>query len=142
MKIKSTDTVSSAGGVKKASKAKSASGASFSSHLQETEEAQGVISTGAIGGIDALLSLQSVGSATEGNAKARQHGTDVLDVLEKILHDLLAGGVPVSRLQNLAVLMERQREYANVSPQMLDIIDEIETRALVELAKYEAEMGS
>jgi hypothetical protein len=141
MKIKSTDTVSSAGGVKKTAKTKSAGGVSFSSHLQEAEEAQAVVSTSAIGGIDSILSLQSMGSSTDGNSKARQYGTDVLDVLEKILHDLLAGGVPVSRLQNLATLMQRQREYGNVNPQMLDIIDEIETRALVELAKYEAMTG-
>ncbi|TAH37562.1 MAG: hypothetical protein EYC62_01380 [Alphaproteobacteria bacterium] len=138
MKIKSTDSVSSSVGVRKAGKTKSAGGSSFASHLQETEETQGVMSTSAVSNVDSLLSLQAMGSSTDKNTKARQHGEEVLDVLERVLHDLLAGGVPVSRLRNLADMMQRQREYAGVSPKMLEIIDEIETRALVELAKLEA----
>ncbi len=140
MKIKSTDSVSSTSSTRKTGKTKSAGGATFASHLQETEEAQGVTSTSAVSNIDSLLSLQSMGSSTDRNSRARQHGEDVLNSLEGILHDLLMGGVPVSRLRNLADLMQRQREYSGVSPKMAEIIDEIETRALVELAKFESMM--
>lgn len=139
MKIKSTDTVNSTSSVKKAGKTKSAGG-TFASHLTEAEESHGVVSTSAIGSIDALLSLQGMETATEGNSKARKYGENVLDALETILHDLLIGAVPISRLQNLADMMSQQREQGNVSPKMLEIIDEIEARALIELAKYEAFM--
>jgi hypothetical protein len=141
MRIKSTDNTSSTSSVKKAGKAKASSGASFASHLDAPAEAQEVTSTNAVGSIDSLLSLQAEETGGNANSRAKRYGADVLDSLEKILLDLLAGGVPVSRLRQLAELMRRQREYAGVDANMLDIIDEIETRALVELAKYEASIG-
>lgn len=140
MRIKSTDSTTPLSSVKKAGKAKASGDVSFASHLDGPSEAAEVSSTSAIGNIDSLLSLQAdeQGSA---NSRAKKYGDDVLDSLEKIFFDLLNGGVPVSRLRNLAELMQRQREYAGVDSGMLDIIDEIETRALVELAKYEASLS-
>ncbi len=137
MKIKSTDSIGSSSAVRRTGKTKPASGANFASHLSETEQAEGVVSTNAVGNIDSLLSLQALESTGGGNAKARRHGEDVLGVLQEILHDLLMGGVPAARLRNLADLMQRQRVASGVDPKMMEIIDEIETRALVELAKYE-----
>jgi hypothetical protein len=136
MKIKSNDPVGGASSVKKASRTKSAGG-TFASHLSEPEETQGVTGTSAVGSLDSILSLQGVGDATEGNRKAKQYGEDVLKSLELLLHDLLDGSIPRSHLQQLADLMQEQREFGQMSPKMQEIVEEIETRALIELAKYE-----
>ncbi len=138
MKIKSTDSASPTSSVRRAARSKGASGSSFSAHLQGPEEAQGISGVSPLGNIDSLLSLQAMGSATDHRSKARQHGEDVLNSLEGILHDMLVGSLPISRLQNLADMMQKQRELGNLSPKMAEIIDEIETRALIELAKYES----
>jgi hypothetical protein len=138
MKIKSTDSLTSASSVRKAGKAKAASGSSFATHLEEASEAQGVTGTAAVGNIDSILSLQAEENSLNPNGRAKKYGNEVLDNLDKILLDILAGGVPINRLRQLADLMQRQREYAGVDGKMLDLIDEIETRALVELAKFEA----
>jgi len=88
------------------------------------------------GAVDALLAVQEVGDATSGggNARARAWGADVLDRLEEIRLGLLTGSIPVDRLENLARLVARQRE-ANLDPRLSAVLDDIELRARVELAK-------
>jgi len=88
------------------------------------------------GAVDALLAVQEVGDATSGggNARARAWGADVLDRLEEIRLGLLTGSIPVERLENLARLVARQRE-AGLDPRLSAVLDDIELRARVELAK-------
>jgi len=88
--------------------------------------------------VDALLAIQEVDDATtgEGNARGRQWGGEILDRLDGVRLGLLNGGIPVSELRSIADLVTRQR--ANVSdPALQEILDEIELRARVELAKHE-----
>ena len=88
--------------------------------------------------IDALLAIQEVDDATTGggNARGRRWGEEVLDRLEAVRLGLLSGGIPISELRSISELVERQRE--NVTDAGLQaLLDEIELRARVELAKYE-----
>lgn len=140
MKIKSTDSIGSSSGVKKPTRARGSGGASFASHLSEPEEAQSVSSTNPLSNIDSLLSLQGIGTSIDGRRRARQYGEDVLKSLEVLLHDLLMGEIPLTHLQELADLMQQQREFGDLDPKMQEIVEEIETRALVELAKYETRL--
>jgi hypothetical protein len=64
-----------------------------------------------------------------------QHGVDILDKLEEIRRDLLAGGIPRERLENLAQTLRARRAHVS-DPRLIEIIDEIELRAAVEIAKY------
>ena len=61
----------------------------------------------------------------------------MLDNLEEIRLGLLLGTIPVSRLEQLAQLVRAQREQVN-DPKLTAILDEIELRAAVELAKLTA----
>jgi len=63
-----------------------------------------------------------------------QRGADILDKLEEIRRDILAGAVPRDRLENLAQSL-RQRRVQVSDPRLIEIIDEIELRAAVEIAK-------
>lgn len=90
-------------------------------------------------GIDALLAVQEVESAIDrdGNAsRGRQWGGEILDRLDSIRLGLLSGGISITELKNISVLISTQRASAK-DPRLNEILDEIELRARVELAKYE-----
>lgn len=93
------------------------------------------------GGLEGLLAAQMVdpaGDATEGEARRRQamvdRGEDILERLEELRVGLLLGRVPEDRLASLAAMVRDQRQDAR-DPQLAAILDEIELRAEVELAK-------
>ena len=59
-----------------------------------------------------------------------------MDRLEAVRLGLLSGGIPISELRSIADLVERQRESVTDAG-LQALLDEIELRARVELAKYE-----
>jgi hypothetical protein len=86
-------------------------------------------------GIDALLALQSVEDPVVGRRKrAIKRGTAVLDTLDTIKADLLLGQVSEGRLGQLMALITQARER-NL-PELDGVLDDIELRARVELAKF------
>jgi hypothetical protein len=82
------------------------------------------------------LSIQEVDAETPTDARARMvhYGADILDRLEEIRDQILTGAVSKSRLENLALTLRQRRESVD-DPQLVALIDEIELRAEVELAK-------
>lgn len=89
----------------------------------------------AITGIDALLSVQSIEDPLIGRRKALERGEEMLDLLERIKIDLLAGRVSRSRLQSLHDAVSARTP--SDTPAIDDLLAEIELRARVELAKLE-----
>jgi hypothetical protein len=85
-------------------------------------------------GMDALLALQSVEDPLFARKKALRRGNALLDTLETIKADLLLGQVSEGRLNQLMVLVGQARER-NL-PELDPILDDIELRARVELAKF------
>jgi hypothetical protein len=90
--------------------------------------------TTAASGIDALLALQAVDDPLLGRKKAIRRGTALLDTLEQIKADVLVGQVSEGRLNQLMVLIGQARER-NL-PGLDGVLDDIELRARVELAKF------
>ncbi len=84
-------------------------------------------------GIDAILALQGVEDPRFSRKRAVRHAQSMLDTLEEIKADLLAGGVGEGRLNRLMALVTRARQQAD--PELEALIDDIELRARVELAK-------
>ena len=64
-------------------------------------------------------------------------GRKLLDRLDEIRFGLLTGGLPRGTLVRLAQELGEQREGVT-DPKLSAILDEIELRARVELAKYDA----
>ncbi|MFT6659585.1 flagellar assembly protein FliX [Maritalea sp.] len=87
-----------------------------------------------VGGIDALLALQAVEDPTFARKKSIKRGHDLLDSLEQIKTDLLVGQISESRLDNMLNMVKKARN--NVDPSLDSIIDNIELRVRVELAKF------
>jgi hypothetical protein len=84
--------------------------------------------------VSALLSIQEVDDSTEGRDKARRHADELLDRLEELRLALMLGEVPLAQLENLAQRLA-QRQGTIEDLKLAQIINEIEIRAAVELAK-------
>lgn len=84
--------------------------------------------------IDALIALQAVEDPLLKKKKALRRGNALLDGLEQIKADLLIGQVSEGRLNQLMVLIGQARERD--LPGLDVVLDDIELRARVELAKF------
>ena len=131
---------------KKTKKTESASGgAAFATELgrvsSEGEDAQAapVDQTGGIAGVEGVFAAQAVdpdsrGATPEERRRRAKRGAEILDRLEEVRRGLLMGAVPKDRLADLARLVREKREQG-ADPVISRLLDEIELRAEVELAK-------
>ena len=127
---------------KKTRKADEPSGTTFTDHLapatEPSSKADASGDAGPVVAVSSILSVQEVGEEANEEQQLRrliQWGEDILDQLDKIRHDLLVGAIPLDRLSGLAQAM-RDRKTNISDPGLLTLIDEIELRAEVEIAKY------
>jgi hypothetical protein len=137
MKVSGTGGVGSSSGP---GKARAAGGEGF--RLPEPAAAAGpaqVARAGGVGGVmsvDAILALQDVGGPLERRRRAVGRAGRLLDVLDKVKFDLLGGEVKAEDLHRLRAAIRDERE--NTEDEKLEsVLNEIETRAAVELAKLE-----
>ncbi|ENZ80463.1 MULTISPECIES: flagellar assembly protein FliX [Caulobacter] len=141
MKVSSTGGVGATG----ASRARPAGGASGFS-LPSVNAASGAASTAAVGGltgvgsVDALLALQqmeTVGGPLERRKRAVRRADNILDILGEVRIALIDGEISPSALDRLTRAVREQRD-ATDDPRLEGVLNEIETRAAVELAKLQA----
>lgn len=138
MKIKGPGRVTT-GRVDKTKGKSSADGAAFSKALGSTDEVQeagGMTGAAPITQVNSLLSLQEAPTSSDGRSKGLQHAEGLLDHLEAIRHGLLLGSIPRDRLARIVHALGKQREK-NLDPGLVQIINDIELRAKIELAKLE-----
>jgi len=143
MKIGNVNQGKGVSGSKRTKGASSGSGASFADKLrgassaEETQAPAGMTDTASIGGVDALLAMQEVSDVSDREArkKAVSYGEDLLDRLHVIQDALLAGAIPKEQLMSMAKKMRTDR--MNISnPELSALLDEIELRVEVEIAKH------
>ncbi len=103
---------------------------------QETQATARLASTMGIASIDALLTLQEVGGPTERRRKAVRRAGVILDVLEDLKLAVLDGGIAPATLGRLIEAV-RQERAGTGDAGLEGLLDEIETRAAVEMAKLE-----
>jgi hypothetical protein len=118
---------------------KGAGGASSAFSLADAGETRGAAVSsgpGPIGALDSILMLQGLDDSTDGRSKGVKHGEDLLDMLDQLRDGLLAGGVPRTTLNRLAAAVTRRHDQFN-DPKLQSVLDEIELRAHVEIAKLE-----
>ena len=109
-------------------------GGFFISEETSVSHAAAAQPTAPTAGIDALLALQAVEDPLFARKKAIRRGNALLDTLETIKADLLLGQVSEGRLNQLMALIGQARERG--MPGLDPILDDIELRARVELAKF------
>jgi hypothetical protein len=86
--------------------------------------------------MDALLALQDVGGPLERKRKAVRRAGLILDVLEDVKVALLDGAITANDLDRLRRAVRDERSQTD-DPKLEAVLDEVEVRAAVELAKLE-----
>jgi hypothetical protein len=92
--------------------------------------------TSPLGSVNAVLSLQEVDDPLVGRGRARKRGEMILDRLEEIRMGLLVGRIPRGRLEELTLMVQAEREHCD-DERLNAVLDDIELRAAVELAKLD-----
>ncbi len=104
--------------------------------IGETDDVGAVDGPVSLSGVEAILATQMVDP--DGGARSRERqarrGEEILDRLDGVRLGLLAGAVPKEDLADLARMVRSKREEG-IDPRLSAILDEIELRAEVELAK-------
>lgn len=137
MKIRGPNRTDSTSGAKKSSSSKNADGVDFSSYVTGgTAEISGTGATQSIAQLDALLAVQAAEDPAQGGKKqrAKQRAHDVLDKLEKVRLRMLCGDLTVGHMIDVADVVASHREKID-DPVLVAIMDEIDLRAQVEIAK-------
>ncbi len=88
----------------------------------------------ALAPVDALLALQEVPDDPGGRNRGRRHGEALLDHLDDLRLGLLSGRMSLGGLERLSAMVASKRDQVD-DPRLTQILDEIEIRAAVELAK-------
>lgn len=86
--------------------------------------------------MDALLSLQEMPEDEVRKRRAVQESKGTLEALETLRLALLAGSVPQHLLHTLTRVVAAQKQRVS-DPRLMSVIEDIELRAAVELAKLE-----
>jgi hypothetical protein len=135
MIINKTGSTGASSDVKK--KGKTSSGGNFAAHL-DAGDSEVTSATGVSGPsmINSLFMLQEVDNDSLSKKQAVEDGHDALKYLDKIRLGLLTGTVSSNMLNSLNTLIKQWRKNFD-DPHLESIIDEIELRAAVELAKLE-----
>ena len=102
----------------------------------ETANLAGTAAAASVSTIDALLALQGVGGPLERRRKAIGRAGRILDVLDEIKLALLDGDLSPAALHRLVGALHDERARTD-DPRLEGLLNEIETRAAVELAKLE-----
>ncbi|GER08157.1 flagellar assembly protein FliX [Iodidimonas muriae] len=133
-----TDQTKSA---RKSSKA-SGDGATFAQSIEQSSSSSAATGTARaaqsapVTAVESLLSLQEAPDAAGAQSKGLARARDMLDILEEVRRGLLLGAIPQGKLRQLAQATRQQREGLE-DPALMSILDDIELRAEVELAKLE-----
>ena len=114
-------------------------GAGFSISTPATSGPAGVTAAAGVAhvsSLEALMALQEVGGPLERRRRATRRASYILDALDELKLELLGGGLTATNIEALARAVRDQRALTD-DPRLEGVLDEIETRAAVELAKLE-----
>lgn len=114
-------------------------GGLFAERLKEATGAAAApeaVEPASVGNVESVLAAQESPDATDQRSRGliMNYGENILDSLENIRRDVLLGAVPKEKLTGLAQTMRAHRSKNN-DPKLNEIINEIELRAEVEIAK-------
>jgi len=134
-KIEGTGPIRSPQQIRRTSKSGGPSGTSFAKELDESADVNathGISGTGAVTGV---LGVQEIDDALAQASKGKSRAFDILDRLEDLRIELLTGTISREKLIQLTHIVGARRAQVT-DPRLAEVLDEIDLRAQVELAKY------
>ncbi|MBA4210514.1 MAG: hypothetical protein C0454_13385 [Parvibaculum sp.] len=138
MKIGESRGASQSGG-SRATQARGGGGSFSLGGAPAARGAAGLSGSASLAAVDALLALQETPAADDAlhapKRRAIRRAEDMLDILDEIKLALLAGQLPKAKLSRLLAVVERQQGGFS-DPRLKEVLDQIELRARVELAKF------
>ncbi len=135
-KIDGLGQIRSSQPIKRPAKTGGASGSSFAKHLDETSDTGHTQTVSGANTVSGILGVQEVDDALAHASKGKMRAQDILDRLDGLRIDILTGQVSREKLQQLTRVVSSNRAKVQ-DPRLAEILDEIDLRAQVELAKYE-----
>ena len=137
MKVTGPSGPAGATGARSASAQTAASGFSISTPSVSTPAGvTAAASVNAVSTLDALMALQEVGGPLERRRRAVWRADKILDALDGLKIELLEGPLNPAVLERLTRAVREQRSMTD-DPALEGLLDQVETRAAVELAKLE-----
>jgi hypothetical protein len=123
--------------VKRTDRTVRAAGKGFStSDIGETTPATGLTGGGPIAAVETLLALQGIEDTRDQRSRGLAQADELLVLLDEVRDGLLSGGIPRRTLNRMAHAIAKRRETF-ADEKLQGVLDEIELRARVELAKLE-----
>jgi hypothetical protein len=138
MKVSKVKSGKSASSVSR-KKVETGHGGEFAEHLKASVSSSGASASteaASINSVDSILAVQETDDPSQRRAKRLgiQYGGDLLDHLEELRRDLLLGTADIDKLGSIAQKIRSHRRQSD-DVKLNEIIDEIELRAEVEIAK-------
>ncbi len=123
--------------VRRTDRAVRPSGKGFStSDIGEASPATGLTGGGPIAAVETLLALQGIEDTPDQRSRGLAQADELLLLLDEVRDGLLSGGIPRRTLNRMAHAIAKRRE-SFADEKLQNVLDEIELRARVELAKLE-----
>jgi hypothetical protein len=135
-KIEGTGPIRAPQQIRRATKSGGASSTSFAKELDETGDSsasQGISGTAAVTGV---LGVQEIDDALAQASRGKMRAMDILDRLDDLRVELLTGVLSREKLVQLTRIVGARRAQVT-DPRLAEVLDEIDLRAQVELAKYD-----
>ena len=142
MKISQTGSGTPVNRSRKTSKSNGTDADAFKTHLdgEPSSAASDAAAAAPLAALSSLLALQEAPGPEADRRQAIGQGNTMLDELTKLQIGLVEGAISEETLRRLTHLLGRPRPNLD-DPTLEDILDEIEIRAAVELAKLEDRTG-
>jgi hypothetical protein len=137
MKVEGSGGVRGGTSVRRTGKSEGSSKTGFAKQLSTDEtpaSVAGVNSSMPLAGVASVLALQEVDDATARASRGKKRAQEMLDKLEEIRLGLLSGDLPAQQIVELARTVKSARVQVD-DPNLAQILDEVDLRAQVELAK-------
>jgi hypothetical protein len=140
IKIIETQATYSASKLKKIRKAGDGDFGDFLSAAEEAEQTSGsggILSAMEVGSLNPLLSLQEVSEDDVRRQRTLQQGKQSIDVLEELRREILTGNTNPAMLGRMQAQVEQMRKNTAPDAKLQEIMNDIELRLAVEVAKLE-----
>jgi hypothetical protein len=134
MKVEGPSNLHGASPARRTGRSEGGSGGAFARLVGETGGTASLSAANPLAGVSGVLALQEVDDATARASRGKKRAQEMLDKLDEIRHGLLAGELPRDKLRELSHVVQSRRMHVD-DPRLGEVLDQIDLRAQVELAK-------